>query len=161
MTIPVVEMISLTSEASRLGFKCRVVMASTLASRVDPAAALERVRDALQATADDPGTAILRAAVLRGETISTGLRAVEAALRETRRFVARALAGIGGVNESGSMMALPVDGPDGAVMVVAHVGLRPVARPPTGGDDKVPRLVLTTVDQLTSGPDRLVLAWIP
>ena len=45
-------------------------------------------------------------------------------------------------------------------MVIAHIGFRPAARtaPPA---DAVPRLVLTTVDQLTSGPDQLILAWIP
>lgn len=159
-TIPVVEMISLSAEARRLGLRCRVAIASTLAARVDPTAVLERVRDALRATADDPGTGPLRAAALRGEAIDCSGWPRRAGLRGVRQFVARALAGIGGVSDEGNMMALPVDGPDGAVMVIAHIGFRPAARtaPPADG---VPRLVLTTVDQLTSGPDQLILAWIP
>lgn len=160
--IPVIEMLSFTSEAKQLGFACRVVMASSLASRVDPIAVLERVRDALRATADDPGMRTLRNAVLRGELAAPEQpRALVATLDEVRPFIARARAGIGGVSDSGSMMALPVDAAGGAVMVIAHVGYRPVARPMLGGDDaRVPRLVLTTIDQLVSGPDQLIL-WLP
>lgn len=155
--IPVVEMISLTSEAERLGFACRVVIASTLAGRVEPTAVLERVRDALRATADDPGTSFLRAVVLGGEAAPPRPR--PGSLAEVQRFIARAHAGIGGVSDSGSLMALPVDAAGGSVMVIAHVGFRPVARPgPPAGT--VPRLVLTTIDHLAGGPDRMVLAWI-
>jgi hypothetical protein len=119
------------------------------------------VRDALLATADDPGTSILRAAALRGELAAPGPGALVATLNEARRFIARARAGIGGVSDSGSMLALTVDGLDGAVMVIAHVGYRPVARPMLdGGEPRVPRLVLTTIDHLVSGPDQLIL-WLP
>ena len=161
--IPVIEMVSFTSEAKHLGFACRVVMASTLVSRVDPITVLERVRDALRATADDPGTRTLRNAVLHGELAAPEEpRALVATLEEARHFIARARAGIGGVSDGGSMLALPVDAAGGAVMVIAHVGYRPIARPMlSGGDDeRVPRLVLTTVEHLVSGPDQLIL-WIP
>lgn len=157
--IPVVEMISLTEAAQKLGMKCRVVIASTLAQCADPGAVLERVRDALLSTEDDPGTRALRAAVFRGEVPVAADRELAARILEARRFVARALAGIGGVSENGNLLALHVDGHEGSVLVIAHVGFRPVSYPPSA--TKRPRLVLTTVDLLATGPDRQILSLIP
>lgn len=156
--IPVVEMISVTDEAARLGLKCRAVITSTLVSQVAPVAVLERVRDALLATPDDPGTRVLRAAVLDGEPPQIGTRVLPAWLDETRRFLARAHAGIGGVSENGNMLALPVEARDGSLlMVIAHIGFRPAWRP----EPPQPRLVLTTIDSFSTGADQLVLAMLP
>jgi hypothetical protein len=157
--IPVVEMLSLTAAAKRLGMRCRVVIASTLAQQVDPVAALERVRDALLATEDDPGTRVLRAAVLRGEAPAITRSATALWIEEARRFVSRAVAGIGGVSANGNMLALHVNGTAGSILVIAHVGFRPVSSPSAAA--RQPRLVLTTVDFLATGPDRLVLSFIP
>ena len=46
---------------------CRIAITSTLAKQVDPIAVLQRVRNALLATEDDPKLRVLRAVVLRGE----------------------------------------------------------------------------------------------
>lgn len=154
--IPVVEMISVTDDAQRLGLKCRALISSTLAQRVTPVVALERVRDALRATVDDSDLDVMRAAVLRGELPELERRHLPAWRAEAHRFVTRALAGIGGVSANGTMLALPVTGNHGPILMVVHLGLRPIAFPQSA--PREPRLVLTTVDSFTSGPDRFVLA---
>jgi hypothetical protein len=157
--IPVVEMISFTAHAKALGMTCRVAVASTLAQQTDPVRVLERVRELLLATEDDPGTRVLRAAVLRGEMPVIEASARPGWIEAGQRFVSRALAGIGGVSENGNMLAFNVAGTGGSVLVIAHLGFRPVSHPSSSASG--PRLVLTTVDALASGPDRLILAMIP
>lgn len=151
-SIPVVEMISLTEQGAQLGLKCRITMASPLAAQVDPTVALTRLRDVLVASAHDPGLALLRGVVLHGESAPPPPlpRGRTMWQQEVRRFIERARAGIGGVSETGSMIALNVDGLAGSVLLIAHVGFRPFLypKPTTAG----PRLVLTTVQELTMGP---------
>ena len=156
--IPVVEMISVTDEAARLGLKCRAVITSTLASQVNPTAVLQRVRDALRATTDDPGTRILRAAAFDGQPPQIGTRRFPDWIDEIRRFLARARAGIGGVSNTGNMLAMPIEAGDGSLlMVIAHIGFRPAWRP----EPPEPRLVLTSIDSFSTGADQLVLAMLP
>jgi hypothetical protein len=156
--IPVVEMISLTDEAAELGFRCRVTITSTLAARVDPSQVLARVRDALHATIEDPGFEVLRAVVLRGEQPILPRRAVSRWYDESRRFVTRAIAGVGGVSETGNMLALVV----ADQLVVAHIGFRPLSYPQPQRVQMLPRLVLSNVENLTLGPDPAnLLIYIP
>jgi hypothetical protein len=50
------------------------------------------------------------------------------------------------------MLALAVDGTTGSVLVIAHVGFRPVSNPSAAARQPSTRLVLTTVDSLATGP---------
>ena len=115
--IQVDEMLELDADAARLGIKCPVMMSGSLARRVDPVRVLERVRDALLATLDDPAMEILRAVVLRGERPAAERVRDARWFDELRRFAARAHAGIGGITDRGHMLALHVDG----VMVIGTV----------------------------------------
>ena len=119
--IPVDEMIDVAADAARVGVQCGVVMSSDLVRQVEPAVALARLRDALASTEDDPGTALLRAMVLRGELPGPHGRVVPQLYEDIQRFILRARAGIGGVSARGNAIALPVDGKAGSVMMLCHV----------------------------------------
>src|SRR4051794_41843740 len=58
----VVELIDLSAEAARLGFKCHVAAWPDLAAQADLTVVLEQLRGALRAIADDPAIALMRAA---------------------------------------------------------------------------------------------------
>jgi len=142
--IPVEELIDLTPQAQAIGIKCQVAMTSRLAGRIDPDRTLIKIRDALLATDEDPDTRTLRAVVLRGEHVVVPMAARAADwFGSTRRFVARALAGIGGISEHGNMLAISVDGPAGSVMLIAHVWLRPF-----GMQRELPRLMLSVAESV-------------
>ncbi len=149
--IAVEEMQSLTEEAKQLGMKCRVTITSTLAARVDPVTLLTRIRDALKALPDDPAVAPLYSIVMRGELPADPPRIGRTHHGQVLRFITRASAGIAGISESGTMLALQV----GDAMVVAHIGLRPLSNPITGTSigKPQPRLVLTLLEGLLAGPD--------
>jgi hypothetical protein len=136
--IPVVELIDISGEAEHVGFKCSVLASPALASRVSPARVLERLRDALLATEQDPTTAVLRAVLLRGEAIARTPRQ-RGWWNDMRRFFERARVGIGGTTASGDMMALQVDD----TMVIVQAGyvphMPPIMRIPQ-------RVFLSTVD---------------
>ena len=69
----------------------------------------------------------------RASAISSGRPPIPAWIAETRRFLARARAGIGGVSDNGNMLALPVEASDGSLLlVIAHIGFRPAWRPEPG-----------------------------
>ena len=126
--VPVIELVDVSAEATRLGLVCRALMVPTLAERVDAATVLARLRTALLATEGDPSTAFLRRVLLRGEPagpmpLGTVLEGVEAA----RRFMARARAGIGGASEGGRMLALHVDGRVGSETIVCMLWPSPPA----------------------------------
>lgn len=142
--IPVEELIDLTPQAQAIGIKCRVAMSSRLSGRVDPDKTLIKIRDALLATDEDPGTRTLRAVVLRGEHVIAPKAARPADwFGSVRRFVARAVAGIGGISEHGNMLAISVDGTAGSVMLIAHVWLRPF-----GPETDPPRLMLSVAEAI-------------
>jgi hypothetical protein len=109
--VEVLELVDLSAEAARLGLVCRAAMAPALVERVDGATVLARLRTALLAAEGDPGTALLRRVLLRGEDdLAPILRLASDALERARDFMARARAGIAGPSESGRMLALHVDG---------------------------------------------------
>lgn len=145
--VPVVELIDLAAQAEPLGFKCRVVMHPSLADKVDAATALARLRDLLLATTMDAAFELMRGAILRGERprIHMAGRAYE----EAKRFVSRAVAGLGGVSDSGNAVAISVDGKRGSVMVMYLLQLTPDFVPIA----REPHLILTipephTIDAL-------------
>lgn len=119
--VPVVEMIDITEIASTLGFRCPTMLSPTLADRVDVATVLRQLRDALVATARDPAFAILRAVIQRGEHPAHRAASGD----EVQRFMVRARAGIGGVSEHGTMLALATRGRERVEMVLFLARLMP------------------------------------
>ncbi len=153
--IPLIELIDLTELGRALGLGCRIAMSPRLADRVDSAAMLARLRDALLATEGDRALALMRAVVLRGERARMPMTA--AALDEARRFVARARGGIGGVSEGGRMLAMPIEsrrtGGGASPMLLFLLQLTPDIVPV----HRDPTLVITTADGLTADP---LLGWL-
>ena len=141
--VPVVELIDLAAAAEPLGFRCKVVIHPSLAELVDGATALARLRDLLLATTMDGAFELMRSAVLRGERpqIHMSRRDFESAAR----FVSRAVAGLGGVSDSGNAIALSVDGKRGSVMVLFLLQLTPDFVPIA----RAPHLILTIPQQQT------------
>ncbi len=143
-------MVDLGDEAARVGLKCRVLMTPDL-TRACGAAAVEKLRDALHATQDDPATRHFRAVALAGERRLPERGSPTQLLAEGRRFMTRARAGIGGVSDGGSMLALNLAAPGGVETVVCIIWLMnvPTSVPVPGGRyggawDRDPMIVLTT-----------------
>lgn len=136
--IEVVEMDDVSELAAELGLRGRIVMARALAAQIDPREALVRLRDVALATSDDPAMETLRAVALRGERPQTLARSPRWA-EELARFRARVRAGIGGVSEGGTVLALPLGGARGIVMMVCHLGFGAM-------HERSPAIVLTTAD---------------
>jgi hypothetical protein len=134
--IPVVELIDASEDAAKLGLQCDVLVSPGLAERIAPVRILERLRNALIATDDDPQTRVLRSVVLRGEAPVGSRRNQPDWWEDVRRFFARAQVGIGGFTDAGNMMALQIDD----VMVIVQTGHVPhIPRPRR-------RVFLTTAD---------------
>jgi len=113
--IHVVELIDVTELGAALGIKCRIRIAPDLAERVDTAGVLRQLCSTLAATARDPQLAPMRDVVLHGEPPVGGQ---VHAIQDGIRFVQRVRAGIGGVSNSGHMLAFAVTGRSGAELVV-------------------------------------------
>jgi len=135
--VPVVEMVDLTDIAAPLGIKCAVKAVPGLSERVNAAAMLTQLRDALIVTANDASTALMRAVILAGERPQ-----VRPEWHDPRPFLARARAGIGGVCETGRMLALSVAGRQGPEMVVFFLWILP----PGFSFDRAPYVLVTTFD---------------
>jgi hypothetical protein len=105
---PVLELADLTEAGGAIGLACRIAIYPQLAARVDVTRVLTRLRDLLTATAEDRSLTLMRDVVLRGEKPRRTL--APEALGEARAFVARVRAGLGGISDSGHMLALTVDG---------------------------------------------------
>jgi hypothetical protein len=121
--VPVVEMIDLSEIAAALGIKCRAMVLPAVAERIDLAGALRKLCAVLTATIQDPAFNLLRSVVLHGERL-TGKPPSPAG---ARRFLERVRAGVGGISESGRMLALPLDGRRGAELIVFFLWLMPVS----------------------------------
>jgi hypothetical protein len=133
------EMLDLTARGEALGFACRVYSSTKLGRLVDHESLLHRIRDIVHATTEDPDMAKIRAVTLRGEHPVLPARTADW-WAQTRQFVRRAMAGIGGISEAGNMLAFAHDG----TMVLVNIGVRP---PPTTPvmSDQPPRLVLSAL----------------
>jgi hypothetical protein len=144
--IPVIEAIDLTPIAAPIGFACRTVAFSDLASRVDLPAALRRLRHLLVAAGDDPGLRLFRQVALEGKVPRVPIGSVWA---DQPRFLERAQAGLGGVNASGTTLAVPVLGPAGIENVVCTLwGLHLDDGAPELLPHIPPKLVLRSVQEL-------------
>jgi len=113
--IDVVELIDVTELGAPLGIKCRIRIVPALADRVDTADVLRQLVSTLTATAHDPQLAPMRVVVLHGELPELG---GFHSVRDGMRFVQRVHAGIGGVSDSGHILAFAVTGRHGAELVV-------------------------------------------
>jgi hypothetical protein len=141
--VPVIELGDMTAEAAGLGIKCRVFAFPDLAEKIGCAAILRRLRDALQATGDDPATELMRTVVMRGERPLVAWGSPRS-LIEMERFLARARAGLGGVSESGTMLALHVAGQGGVETVLCLLWLPLVL----AFASREPSIILATPDAL-------------
>ena len=121
-TVPVVELLDVSGEASRLGLRCGVMMFPTLAERAEPANVLTRLRDVLAGTIGDPTTALLCSVALDGQRPPP--RHVERDLESLRQFLRRARVGLGGTTSDGTMLVFHVAGRDGIVPVLCTLSSR-------------------------------------
>jgi hypothetical protein len=141
---PVVELVDVSEIAAPLGYKLRVTVASSVVDRVDVAATLTRFRDLLLATTRDHQLELMRDVVLRGERPLSRFdrERVHQEWYDVRRFLERARAGLGGVSDSGKLLAMMVDSKAGPMMTLFHLALRVellnIKREPTLGLSEVP-----------------------
>lgn len=75
--VPVVEMEDVSAAAQDCGLRFRAVMFPALRQRVEPKVALQRLRQVLDETADDPAFETLRSVLLGGEWRQAQLDVVE------------------------------------------------------------------------------------
>jgi hypothetical protein len=138
--ISVVELIDITEIATPLGYKIRVTAMPSIVERIDVAATLIKFRDVLLATTRDRSLDLMRDVVLRGAPARPPLR--PAWFDELREFLDRASAGLGGVSDGGTLVAMSVAGKTGAQMMLFHLKLAPdlpyVRRVATLGLGEVP-----------------------
>jgi hypothetical protein len=137
LAFPVVEMTDISDEASRFGIRTRLLMAPELVGTVDSTSLVLQLRNALLATASDLALGVMRDAVLGGHlpppVEPRGVKTQVAVSFGDRQFVARVRAGIGGVSDSGRMLALTIQGHHTSQLVVfllwqvppAHVWRQP------------------------------------
>ena len=149
---PVVELIDASETAAKLGFRCDVLVSPTLAEQLAPARIIEKLRDALLATERDPEFALLRGLVFRGVRPGRARMRVNGWWDDVRRFLARAEAGIGGLTETGDMLAFSADG----VMVIAQAGYVP-EMPPIPRTRERHRLFLSGIASLHLDGSALVI----
>lgn len=140
---PVVELIDATDIAANLGLKCDVLVSPALAQQITPLRVLEKLRDALLATERDPEMELLRGLVFRGVRPLRDRTRLPGWWDDVRRFLARAEAGIGGLTQTGDMLAFSAEG----VMVIAQAGYVP-DMPPIPRAQTRHRLFLTGVASL-------------
>ncbi len=130
-----IEALELTDLARELGCRCAVSMLPDLAQKVDPRAAVSRLREVLLATAEDPKLQLFRAVVLYGTPLKQPRRAGFEDVQPAIRFLDRVRAGIGGISDGGTMLALHI----GAVPMVCTVLQTSLAQ-----TDREPRVVMTS-----------------
>jgi hypothetical protein len=162
--VPFIELRDMSKQAARLGIQCPTYMFPGVADRVDGPALLAHIRDCLRATERDRATDILRAVILDGEhltiedsRVSLMLHQVVPIMRavSTRQilpthgdtFFARARAGIGGISEGGTMLALPFSGEQGLEMIICMVWMSPPLRA-LALPARPPSLVLMTAEDV-------------
>jgi len=121
-TVPVIELLDVSADASRLGLRCGAMMFPILAERVEPVNVLTRLRDVLAGTIGDPTTALLCSVALDGQPPPP--RRVERDPESLRQFLRRARAGLGGTTEDGTMLVFHVAGRDGIVPVLCTLSAR-------------------------------------
>lgn len=130
-TMSVVALEDVTSAAAALGLRCKVSIAESVLREVSAETVLEQLRHVLENTAADPAFDHLRAVAFNGE--HPNLPAAPPAFREgLRNFAARVRAGVGGISETGTMLAMTVESHGSAKMIVCQLGfglVRPRTNP--------------------------------
>jgi len=124
--ISVVELIDVSAEARRVGLACRVLMFPSLVERFGPGRVLGRLHDLLVTTAGDPAIARLTRLALDGvvpEPRRAGMYDSDA----LRRFLRRALAGLGGTLDDGATLAFHLPEGDGLVPIMCTLSARDTA----------------------------------
>jgi hypothetical protein len=101
----VVELIDLSAQAARLGWKCRVAAWPDLAARADLTVVLDHLHGALQALGNDALISVMRAAVLQGIHPPSAHGSPADLMTEAGQFATRVRAGIGGASTGGTMLA--------------------------------------------------------
>jgi hypothetical protein len=112
--VPVLELIDVSDIGDSLGLRCRLLVAPRLAERVDVAALVRQLRTVLLRTANDHAFSLMRATVLCGQRPYASWPT----LQEGLRFRDRIRAGIGGIDDSGRMLAFAVAGRPAPEMAV-------------------------------------------
>jgi hypothetical protein len=156
--VPVLELIELTAEAAALGLRCRAAMFPDIAARVDGAGVLARLRDALVVTRDDRRMQVIRSVLLDGAPLAAPARPSLEVVADVRAFRDRVRAGLAGVSDSGTMLALNVEGRhDGRVELVV---CRLCAPPPVPGGPRDPLLLVGSLASSFSDKEIGVLLWM-
>lgn len=136
--IDVVEFDDYTDAGAALGFRCTIAIARALVAIAEPQVLLARLRDLLVSIESDVALDAFRSLALHGvrvqPTIPTDWR------KSMSAFAARCRAGLGGVSESGTILAVPVSAPTGSVLMIGQLGFG-IVQP-----DRRPDIVLTTVE---------------
>lgn len=148
-TFAVVELNDISAEAKEYGFRCTVSIAHRLAAEIDPRAALQQLREAVMGTTADPSMEAFRAVALRGER-PTRTEVADDWQDAMNRFVLRVRAGIGGVSEAGTMLALPVETRRGMTMMICQLGFGIVRQ-------QNPAITLTTEDTASFYIERVAI----
>ena len=142
-SIEVVEMDDFTELATELGLKCTLSITHALIDELEPRAVIARFRDVLLGTTIDPTMETMRAVVLRGEPSPARRPRIAGDWQDLwedfRHFAARVRVGVGGISKAGTMLAMPMQGKRGIVMVICQLGFGIIS--PTR-----PRVVLDTAE---------------
>lgn len=154
-SIAVIELVDVSEIAAPLGYKIRVTALPSIVEQIDVAATLTKFRDVLLATTRDRSLDLMRDVVLRGRP-ARPLNRPPWSLDELRQFIERARAGLGGVSDTGTLVAMSVEGKDRSRMTLFHLGLPPqqayVRRIPALGLSELP-------DDDTQGIPWWVIPW--
>jgi hypothetical protein len=153
--IQTVEFIDASDLAEVAGLRCQVALSPPVAHGVDVAQTLAAFRQMLVATQHDPLLRLMRSVALGGESAPFELTA--ASVQEGAAFVRRLRAGLGGVSDSGRMLALravpraasgkPVPLPADSI-VLFSLRLTPTFVPVT----RPPLLIVTSIDETVNDP---------
>lgn len=154
--IDVIEVVHVTEVGEPLGYKCRIWCTPTLVPRIDMAATLTRFRDLLIATGRDRTLDLMRDVVLRGEKPPAA--PARPLILDLDDFLARVRAGLGGVSDSGRIVAMHVEGKAGGHMVMFVLMLGWAV--PGVRRQREPALGLAEVPEANDSPyDWRVLPW--
>jgi hypothetical protein len=99
-----------------------------LVARIEPRVALERLRDALLATLDDPAMWLFRAVILAGQRPRLLRSPRIEDVRRVQQFMARARSGLAGIDDTGTVLALQIDSV--AILCSLALGTPLLDRPP-------------------------------
>jgi len=149
------EMIDISHVGAELGFRCVTIVTKTLTDRVEAVRVMRRMRTILDGTTEDPGMERFRSVVLRGERALFESEPRASWFENARRFLQRARSGVGGLTESGDMLAFVVDDH----MVLAHIGHWP--RPMIKRPQAPPRLSLSAIGTVSEGLDSMSVLFVP